>query len=159
MIDPTILPKIEDHVDSRWRHLTSIVTETITEGLKYLTIVHLAGMGGVLSFMGATKTNNGPLVGAFACFFAGTALVGVCYFYRLFHFDTLVNGWITDTRALYSNDETMRWENVIERDRKRTDVRHDYGVYAAGVSFAFFLAGGLSGFWGVYLFVAKVSAG
>ncbi|KVR76147.1 hypothetical protein [Burkholderia vietnamiensis] len=60
MIDPAYLPKIEAHVEKRWRHLTDVIAETVTEGLKYLTVVHLAGMGGVLSFMGATKTTMRP---------------------------------------------------------------------------------------------------
>ncbi|WP_419690016.1 hypothetical protein ACN22W_36825 [Burkholderia theae] len=157
MTNPDCLSQIEERVEKRWRHLTDVITETVTEGLKYLTVVHLAGMGGVLSFMGATKTTGPFLIGAFFCFFVGAASVGICYFYRYFHFLNLVKGWITDTGEMFAGG-SMHWRTVLTRDRARTDVRRDFGVYAAIVSYACFLLGGASGFIGVYLFVAKAAA-
>ncbi|KVS39016.1 hypothetical protein WK35_29060 [Burkholderia vietnamiensis] len=56
---------------------------------------------------------------------------------------------------MFSGDDSMHWGSVLKRDGQRTDVRHDFGVYAAMASYVCFLLGGMSGFWGVYLFVAK----
>lgn len=150
------LKRIDAAVENRWKHLTDIVTETITEGLKYLTVVHLAGMGGVLSFMGATKTLSISLTLAFASFFVGAASVGACYFFRYFHFDKLVEGWIADTREMYEGALSMSWSDVVMRDRKRTKLPVDPGLYASIMSYVCFIAGGILGFIGVYAYVAGV---
>ncbi|KUY83605.1 hypothetical protein WI25_36425 [Burkholderia cepacia] len=153
-MDLSDLPKIQGSVDERWPHPTNILTETVTEGLKYLTVVHLARMSGVLSFMGATKTTDTLLIRVLLCFFLGVAFVGGRYFYRYFHLGQLVRGWIADPRKMYA-DDSIDWRSFLSRDKARTNVRHDFGRYAEFVSYGCFFWGGVSGFSGVVLFVAK----
>jgi hypothetical protein len=148
MFSEDLLPNIEKKVDERWSLLTEQLSSSAIEGLKYLTLVHLGGMGGTLSFMGATKTATYFLGAAFFCFFFGATCVGLTYLLRVVHLKRLVKGWIADCDALYQQANPMTWGQVHINDRKRTNI-FDWALTSAVISLALFLCGGSFGFFAV----------
>lgn len=140
---------INQRVHDRWEHLTNLNTTNSVEGMKYLTLIHLGGMGGTLSFMGATKAANWALISAFASFFIGALMVGLTYFLRNKHFTHLIQEWNKDCDAMFKGVEGMAWPEPHARDRKRTDV-FDIALWTAIISLVAFFIAGAFGFWGVY---------
>lgn len=142
---------INQKVHDRWEHLTSLSTTNSVEGMKYLTLIHLGGMGGTLSFMGATKAANWAIISAFVAFFTGALMVGLTYFFRHHHFTYLIREWNKDCDAMFQGVKGMDWSEVHARDRKRTTV-FDIALCTAILSLLAFFVAGIFGFWGVFQF-------
>ena len=153
MINPELLPIIEQKVHNRWEYLTTLSKDNTAEGLKFLNLIHLAGMGGTLSFMGATKTATLHLDLAFACFFAGVTFVGIVYLLRFFYFRSLIKGWNADTAAMFMAVEGMTWGKVHIRDNERSNPKFDWALAAAITSLILFVAGGIFGFIAVLSYI------
>ncbi|MBK1888668.1 hypothetical protein Undi14_01380 [Undibacterium sp. 14-3-2] len=147
MIDDKFLPEIEKRVHRRWEFLSNLTNTNAVEGLKYLTLVHLGGMGAVLSYMGATKSTNLALVLAFFSFFVGATSVGLTYYLRAIHYSRLLKGWNSDTKTMFSSEE-MTWEMVRLNDAKRTQAT-DWALRFALLSLVCFTFGGVTAFFGV----------
>lgn len=140
---------LREAINRRVDTLRDITVDTASDGLKFLTLTHLAGMGGTLSFIGATKAINGSIVAAFCCFFLGATLVGGSYFARYAHFGMLLKHFTDDVTTMYLNPEKMSYRQVNERDRERSKARFDTGLACAIAALLLFIAGGVCGFFGV----------
>lgn len=148
--------EIKESVQRRFEQLNGIVLDTVTEGLKFLTLVHLGGMGGVLSFMGAVKGSNPWLVSAFVCFFVGACCVGLTYLLRYFHMTKLLDKYLGDVDAHYSDPDAMHWGKVVQRDKQRVDEKFDFALCTAILSLLAFGGGGLSSFFGVAAYIKQI---
>lgn len=146
----------KESVRLRFEQLNGIVLDTVTEGLKFLTLVHLGGMGGVLSFMGAVKGSNPWLVSAFVCFFIGACCVGLTYLLRYFHMTKLLDKYLSDVDAHYSDPSAMHWGKVVQRDKQRVAVRFDLALCTAILSLLAFVGGGAFSFWGVSTYIKQI---
>jgi hypothetical protein len=133
----------------RFDQLNGVVLETATDGLKFLNLIQLAGMAGILGFIGATKTSNPFLSTAFACFFAGVVCVALTYLYRYRHFGGLLAKYLGDVRAMHGGVNNMTWGKVIANDQQRTSGHIDFGLIPAILSLLLFIGGGAYGYFGV----------
>jgi len=141
---------IREHARHRADVLRDITSETATDGLKYLTLIHLAGMGGTLSFIGATKTANAWMVAAFCSFFIGAFAVGASYLLRYWHFGQLLSAFNNDVTTMYTQPDRMAFSEVSRRDVERSSGGFDSALACALLAFALFACGGILGFYGVY---------
>lgn len=147
MPDTQPLELTEKKVRDRWDQLANLATANTTDGLKHLGLIHLAGIGGTLSYMGAAKNANLCLGLSFTSFFLGVTFVAVTYLLRFFYFRELIEGWNSDCAQMFNGEIAMA--EVQRRDKERTAGRVDWPLNSAIFSLILFFSGGIFGFIGL----------
>lgn len=150
--------EIHASVLRRFEQLNGVVLETASDGLKFLNLIQLSGMAGILSFIGATKFSSIYLSLAFGCFFVGVIFLGCAYLLRYLHFSSILGRYLQDVHDMNASVNDMTWGKVNVRDRHRTNRRFDFVLTFVILSLGLFVVGGAMGYLGVDSYARTVKA-